>query len=36
MMYFNVMTQQETMFRERHNATSLSEFFALHYHHYIE
>lgn len=34
--YFNVMTQQETMFRERHSAESLGEFFALHCRRYIE
>ena len=34
--YFNVMTQQETVFRERHSAASLGEFFALHCRRYIE
>lgn len=33
--YFNVMTQQETVFRERHSAESLGEFFALHCRRYI-
>ena len=33
--YFNVMTQQETVFRERHSAASLGEFFALHCRRYI-
>ena len=34
--YFNVMTQQETVFRERHSAESLGEFFALHCRRYID
>ena len=34
--YFNVITQQETVFRERHSATSLGEFFALHCRRYID
>lgn len=34
--YFNVMTQQETAFRERHSAASLGEFFALHCRRYID
>lgn len=33
--YFNVITQQETVFRERHSAASLGEFFALHCRRYI-
>ena len=34
--YFNVITQQETVFRERHSAESLGEFFALHCRRYID
>ena len=34
--YFNVMTQQETVFRERHSAASLGEVFALHCRRYIQ
>jgi DNA excision repair protein ERCC-2 len=34
--YFNVITQEETVFRERHSATSLGEFFALHCRRYID
>lgn len=34
--YFNVITQQETVFRERHSAESLGEFFAVHCRRYID